>query len=277
MKIQYLGQQGVTGRINKAWYLIDGKRYLAKGNSPRTVGSMGEVGYQPYSEVIATEIAKYLGIEHIPYYLGNAVDFKEVEVYGIRHVSLCEDYNKNGYIIRSLKEFKENNLKCTKKELIGKLKDFGVDVRPLYNILIFDAIIGNVDRHLNNIDLYIKGTNLKQSITKEDISYVPIYDNGASFCGDDPRLMIILKNLPLMRIALDLAKPFEMNHTKQLKIIPKEYLQIINKENLYTDIMTIVKSIAYGNIPTIRYKLLQYNIKWRIQNLETIMEGNICK
>ena len=51
------------------------------------------------------------------------------------------------------------------------LKTLGLSKQSLYEMLLLDAIVGNVDRHLNNFDLFI---------TEDSIKLAPISDLGAA-------------------------------------------------------------------------------------------------
>ena len=70
------------GILSKAWYKIDGKLCLVKGNS---VDQNGVIGHEPYSEVMASNIAEFLHFNHLPYYLMRANLFPDVKVHRLKH------------------------------------------------------------------------------------------------------------------------------------------------------------------------------------------------
>lgn len=104
-------------------------------------------------------------------------------------------------------------------------------------MVLFDAIIGNTDRHLNNWEYIL---NLDGSIIQ-----APLFDNGAS-------LLACEQNLPhsIHRLGRDLAKPFEKTHFAQIKLMKKYFPQYtfnIYKQqtwhNIYTEILPILQLI----------------------------------
>lgn len=193
------------GALSKKWYKINGVTCLVKGNSL--------LGAEPYAEVLATNLARILGLKHIPYSLMDADLFKDIEVYGdFKYVSVCEYYSINS-----------NNNRITLHDvLVDKFKDYFLDEREiyqanyvskilelnsnllqhLYTLLHFDALIGNKDRHCNNIELEIS----KETFELKRL--LPIFDCGDSFyhyeSGDFIR---------------DKAKPLRSTHKEQIDFI----------------------------------------------------------
>lgn len=150
------------GMLKKAWIIEDGTRYLLKG------GYRNEV-LQPFNEVLATEICKRLGFNHVKYTLDTYKDMvvskcpcfitKDTELitcYQIKNdmkrYDAEEDYED--YI----KVLEENGLKNAREEL--------------ENMYILDFLIMNEDRHLNNFGI-IRDVN-----TLKWLDVAPIFDNG---------------------------------------------------------------------------------------------------
>lgn len=121
------------GRIPKHWYTLNNEptEYLVKGNSKGTIGSVGTVGYQPYSEVIATNIAEFLNIPHVPYSLADASMFPLVKASGISHVSVCPKFEVEGYSLETLFEFGNANGVDRNIEVIDFLQRRGIDLTIL--------------------------------------------------------------------------------------------------------------------------------------------------
>ncbi len=150
------------GMLKKAWIIEDGTRYLLKG------GYRNEV-LQPFNEVLAAEICKRLGFNHVEYTLDTYKDMvvskcpcfitKDTELitcYQIKNdmkrYDAEEDYED--YI----KVLEENGLKNAREEL--------------ENMYILDFLIMNEDRHLNNFGI-IRDVN-----TLKWLDVAPIFDNG---------------------------------------------------------------------------------------------------
>ncbi len=152
------------GMLKKAWIIENNTRYLLKG------GYKNEV-LQPFNEVLASEICKRLGFDHVTYTLDTYKDIvvskcpcfinKDTELitaYQVinnmnRHDSL-EDYED--YV----KVLEEHNIKDAKIKL--------------ENMYILDFLIMNEDRHLNNFGI-IRDVN-----TLKWVDVAPIFDNGQS-------------------------------------------------------------------------------------------------
>lgn len=152
------------GMLKKAWIIDRGTRYLLKG------GYKNEI-LQPFNEVLASEICKRLGFNHVEYILDTYKDMvvskcpcfinKDTEFitcYQIRNSMMrhetLEDYED--YI----KVLEDNGIKNARIEL--------------ENMYILDFLIMNEDRHLNNFGI-IRDVN-----TLKWLCVAPIFDNGMS-------------------------------------------------------------------------------------------------
>lgn len=151
------------GMLKKAWVIEDGIRYLLKS------GYKTEV-LQPFNEVLASEICKRLGFNHVTYTLDlykNTVvskcpcfidkDIELVTAYQV--VSDIWDFNVDSY-----------------EKYISKLEEMGINDarREVENMFILDFLIMNEDRHLNNFGIIRAVDTLKW------VCVAPIFDNGQS-------------------------------------------------------------------------------------------------
>lgn len=152
------------GMLKKAWLIENGTRYLLKG------GYKNET-LQPFNEVLASEICKRLGFNHVEYTL---------DTYKNMVVSKCPcfitkdtEYITCNQIKNGMK--RHNSIKDY-EEYINKLEKEGIkDVRTkIENMYILDFLIMNEDRHLNNFGI-IRDVN-----TLNWIDVAPIFDNGQS-------------------------------------------------------------------------------------------------
>ena len=152
------------GMLKKAWIIEDGIRFLLKG------GYKNEL-LQPFNEVLASEICKRLGFEHVEYTL---------DVYKNTVVSKCPCFiNKDTEFI-SASQIKSSMERYDSikdyEEYISVLESHNIsNVREkIENMYILDFLIMNEDRHLNNFGI-IRDVN-----TLEWIDVAPIFDNGQS-------------------------------------------------------------------------------------------------
>lgn len=138
---------------------------LTKGSTSGYANAGGE----PYSEVIASLIAKKLNINAIPYTLEKR-DGKPVSIcklftskqYGLLTMNKYLRYKFNGALTVSFAD--------AKKAILEALQT----LEPLYDMCFFDWLIKNDDRHLNNWGFLIDNE------TQQIECFAPIWDNGMS-------------------------------------------------------------------------------------------------
>ena len=152
------------GMLKKAWIIENGTRYLLKG------GYKNEL-LQPFNEVLASEICKRLGFNHVTYAL---------DTYKDTVVSICPCFiTKDTELITCYQiknDMKRNDNIKDYEEYIKVLEEHGIsDARiKMENMYIIDYLIMNEDRHLNNFGI-IRDVN-----TLEWLDVAPIFDNGQS-------------------------------------------------------------------------------------------------
>ncbi len=152
------------GMLKKAWIIENNTRYLLKG------GYKNET-LQPFNEVLASEICKRLGFNHVEY---------TIDVYKDIVVSKCPCFITKDTEFITCNQIKSNmqhhdNIKDY-EDYIKELESHNIEnVREkLENMFILDYIIMNEDRHLNNFGI-IRDVN-----TLEWLDVAPIFDNGQS-------------------------------------------------------------------------------------------------
>lgn len=152
----------LNGQMIKAWVVSNGKYLLLKGKTnDRRI----------YNEEIASEILNKLNLKHIVYNIGS--------VDGINHC-ICENYiNKNTEFIPAITllnmyEFNDNNNKLYYEHFIDLCNKMGLSnvKHNIDNMIIFDYIMANNDRHLNNYGV------VRNADTLELTELFPIFDNG---------------------------------------------------------------------------------------------------
>ena len=148
-----------NGMLPKCWRRMGGKVLLYKG----ATSGASNTGKEPYSEKYAYLIGKQLGFDVIPYkvsrWKGNLCS--SCEIFTTKDIS----YVPIGRIIRS------GGMKAVRKyyeELGDKF------VRALDEMIVFDALICNTDRHFGNFGLLIDSHN------NHILDPAPLFDHGNS-------------------------------------------------------------------------------------------------
>lgn len=220
------------GCLSKAWYTDDTGAYLVKGNSR---SGKGFCGWEPYSEAIATIVAEVLGIPHIAYTTAPAVNFPEVAVFDIPVVSVCRMCNvpKGSQKISALTYIEASMGKPIVDDIWQPFRRLPVDMKGTFDMLVFDAIIGNVDRHLNNWEYVLNPDNT--------VTLAPIYDFGNSLLATESRIKSCLDR----ELGPDKAKPFKETHLQQLRLIKRCY----SDYRFVCDIDTCWRKISKGIQP----------------------------
>lgn len=156
-----------NGMLPKCWRRVDGKILLYKG------GTMGasNTGNEPYSEFYAYQIGKILGINVVPYSLSKWKNTlcSTCELFTSKDVSFVPV----GRIVRF------GGMQAVK----AYYKELGTDFEKALNeMLIFDALIFNTDRHYGNFGFLV------DSHTNRILAPAPLFDHGNSlfnFAGAD--------------------------------------------------------------------------------------------
>lgn len=148
-----------NGMLRKAWRKIGGKTLLYKGG---TEGA-SNAGNEPYSEFYASQIAEIMGISHVPYTLSK---WKK------SLCSVCELFTDKDHSYVPMGYF--GNFRNI-LELSEYLKNLGEQYHNAFaDMMIFDAVIYNTDRHYGNFGLLV------DSKSNHPIAMAPVFDNGLS-------------------------------------------------------------------------------------------------
>ena len=148
-----------NGMLPKCWRREKGVIRLYKGG---TEGA-SNTGFEPYSEFYAAQIAQILRIHAIPYHLSK---------WKGRLCSTCELFtSKNLSYMPIGRLVTRGGMEAVRKfyETLGE--EF---VKALNDMIVFDALIYNVDRHFGNFGLLI------DSKTNRIVSPAPLFDHGNS-------------------------------------------------------------------------------------------------
>lgn len=148
-----------NGMLPKCWRRIKGKVYLYKGGT----SGASNTGMEPYSEKYASLVAECMGI--------NAITYKISKWKG-KMCSVCELFTSKdiayvpiGRIITS------GGMRAVRKYYESLGDEF---TRALNEMLVFDAIVCNTDRHFGNFGVLV------ESRTNKIIAPAPLFDHGNS-------------------------------------------------------------------------------------------------
>lgn len=239
-----------SGALSKAWYRIGDKTCLVKGDSIYC--------YEPFSEAYASIIADILGVRHIKYELDYAYKYPEVETTKHGIVSICEMYNIGkgnsrlslwDYICEVCGERALNPRMITSDDAFSITLELNKNVvNKIFDVLYFDSIICNVDRHMRNIEL-IRDDN------RYIVDAIPVFDCGSSLLYTNSNDW-----------DNDACSAFKYTHSEQVKqIIDSGYVNNISKVPNFFDLFEFRASDIFKLDPRegIKDKLIDF-LKERI-------------
>lgn len=149
-----------NGMLPKCWRRMSGKIYLYKGG---TVG-FSNTGFEPYSELYAYQIAQAMGLNAIRYTLTK--DLKKTLC------SKCELFTSKEYSYLAVGQLvPKGGMKAVRAyyETLGQ-----PFVDALDDMLVFDAVICNTDRHYGNFGVLVENK------TNTIAAPAPLFDHGNS-------------------------------------------------------------------------------------------------
>ena len=149
-----------NGMLPKCWRRQNGKIYLYKGGT----AGFSNLGFEPYSELYAYQVAQKMGVNAIQYTLTK--DLKKTLC------SKCELFTSKEYSYLSAGELvPKGGMKAVRAcyEMLGQ-----PFVDALDDMIVFDALICNTDRHLGNFGVLIENK------TNTIASPSPLFDHGNS-------------------------------------------------------------------------------------------------
>ena len=148
-----------NGMLPKCWRRISGKVYLYKG----ATSGASNTGNEPFSELYAYEIGTALDMNVVPY---------KISKWKKHMCSVCELFtSKDTSFVPIGRIVKTGGMKAV-REYYEKLGSEYVDA--LNDMIVFDAVIYNTDRHYGNFGLLV------DSRTNKIIAPAPMFDHGNS-------------------------------------------------------------------------------------------------
>ena len=154
-----------NGELKKTWKKVNKKIYLYKSSS---ISNQNIQYYEPFAEYLASQVAALLFNDYVKYdlILENNLILNTCKIFTSENVSYLPfsyAFMPNDYLDKNILE--------------EKIKDaYGEE--QFEDLMLFDALILNIDRHLGNFGLLVS------SNTQEKIKNAPIFDNGKSLIFD---------------------------------------------------------------------------------------------
>lgn len=147
-----------NGAIPKCWIKKDDGYYLYKSSTAYL--GFANTGNEPYSEYYSCQLLKELGIPYIDY---------DLEIYQDEIVSVCKIFTSKDkayvpiHLVSNIDDIDKAYKWCLEHNLEEAFGD----------MILFDALIYNHDRHLGNFGV------IKDNHTGDILGMAPIFDNGA--------------------------------------------------------------------------------------------------
>ena len=225
-----------TGMLRKGWRRLGGKVLLFKGGT----SGAANTGNEPYSEFYAAQIAERMGIRHVPYGLS---------MWKGCMCSTCELFCDIDHSFVPIYRFLD---KCTLRTVADYLKSLGGSYYDSFaDMLVFDALICNEDRHFGNFGLMVDNR------TNQPYAFAPLFDHGLSLFNyampDD------LKTLD------EYAKTRSSAYGVPFDNIVREFISPRQKEKLRKMIGFRFEKHHRYNLPADRLKAIEKTLQTRIQ------------
>lgn len=148
-----------NGMLPKCWRRVNGKVLLYKGGT----SGASNTGNEPYSEYYAAQVAQAMGIDAIEYGLSK---WKGVLC------STCELFTSKDYAYMPIGHIVTEGGFAAVFDYYQQLGE--AYVQALRDMLVFDAVVCNTDRHFGNFGLMID--NATNTIARP----APLFDHGNS-------------------------------------------------------------------------------------------------
>lgn len=230
-----------AGMLRKGWRRLRGEILLYKGGT----SGAANTGNEPFSEFYASQIAKKMELNHVDYSLarwkGNIC-------------SVCKLFTDIDHSYVPIFRFVENYSLRTVAEYIKSLGDSYYN--EFVDMLVFDALIYNEDRHFGNFGLIVDNK------TNEPCAFAPIFDNGLSLFNyamiDD------LENIE------EYAKTRSSSYGVPFENVVREFITPRQKTKLRKMIGFKFEQDGNYNLPSKRMRIIEKHLQTRITELLNI-------
>lgn len=147
------------GQFAKAWRRVDGRLCLYKAGND----GFANVGDEPFSEYLASQLAAAAGLAHVDY---------DLEVWHGRLASVCPIFTAPGSALATAWQATKTS---SFPEALAAADALGAPMLDAYaDMLVWDALIVNQDRHPNNYGY------LRDEATGVLIAPAPLFDHNLS-------------------------------------------------------------------------------------------------
>ncbi|NFQ38146.1 HipA domain-containing protein [Clostridium botulinum] len=195
------------GVYTKYIKIVDGQKYLVK--SGRGDGKSKSSILEPITECICYELANLMEINCAEYTL-EEVDDELVSISKWLYDESKEKFYSANKLMRILGITRDDLY----NKLISNIKNVEID---LNNMIVYDYIVNNTDRHLKNFGFLVNGDNVK---------FAPIYDNGLALGSHLDDEEIENEDIEDLILDSDYAKCFETSNRKQLDLVKNHTLNL---------------------------------------------------
>lgn len=227
-----------AGMLRKGWRKLKGKILLYKGG---TTGA-ANTGNEPFSEFYASQIAERMGINHVDYTLAK---------WKGSICSVCELFTDIDHsyvpVYRFVPDYSLRTVAAFIKNMGGSYYDEFADM------LIFDALIYNEDRHFGNFGFIVDNK------TNKPCAFAPVFDNGLSLFNyameDD------LENIE------EYAKTRRSSYGVPFENIVKEFITPRQKSELRRMIGFRFRPDSNYNLPAKRLRIIEKHLQVRVADL----------
>lgn len=227
-----------NGMLKKGWRRLNGKILLFKGGTSGAYNA----GNEPYSEYYASQIAAQMGLNHVSYGLA---------MWKRCLCSTCELFCDIDHSYVPIYRIVDNySLRTVSDYLISLGEDY---YNEFVDMLIFDALIYNEDRHFGNFGL------LFDNKTNKPVAFAPLFDHGLS-------LFNFLTKEGLMDIDA-YAKTRYSSYGVPFENIVKEFITCRQKAQLRKMIGFKFKRHTSYNLPEKRLKEIEKHLQKRVYQL----------
>lgn len=152
------------GQFAKAWRRMDGQLYLFKAGSD----GFANAGMEPYSEFFAAQIAECMGIPHVSY---------DLQQWKGKLASVCPLMNSKD--ISFVPFWIASGQSHFPSPLAAALAFSDEMFEQVRTMTVFDALIGNCDRHAANYGI------LRDNHTGRVLGLAPLFDHNLSLFARD--------------------------------------------------------------------------------------------
>lgn len=227
-----------TGMLRKGWRRLGGRILLYKGGT----SGAANTGNEPYSEYYASQIADRMGLDHVKYGLAK---------WKGSVCSTCELFTDIDHSYVPIFRFVEN---YSLRTVSAYIQGLGSEYYDAYvDMLVFDALIYNEDRHFGNFGLIVDNK------TNEPCAFAPLFDHGLSlFNYAMPDELEHLETYAKTRSS-SYGVPFEN--------IVREFITSRQKEQLRKMIDFKFEKHSNYNLPAKRLKAIEQQLQLRVSEL----------